>query len=84
MTEEATSAVIHDVLTTTFMVPPEEISPEAHLEQLELDSLALAEFALILGERLGVRLDETRAVRTTTLREITTYADTLRSQVAAS
>ncbi|KOU00080.1 MULTISPECIES: acyl carrier protein [Streptomyces] len=72
--------VIRSVLTTTFRIPDDEISPERTLEQLELDSLALAEFALILQERLEVRVDEEHATRATTLAQVTEHLDTLRAQ----
>ncbi|MFF7690221.1 acyl carrier protein [Streptomyces syringium] len=47
-------AVVLDVLTHTFGVPTTEVSPHRELGTLELDSLARAELALILKERLGV------------------------------
>ncbi|MBU6533028.1 acyl carrier protein [Streptomyces mayonensis] len=75
-----TYAVIRSVLTTTFKIPDDEISPERTLEQLELDSLALAEFALILQERLEVRIDEEHATRATTLAQVTEHLDILRAQ----
>ncbi|EST20303.1 acyl carrier protein [Streptomyces roseochromogenus] len=70
---------IRSVLTGSFLVPEAEIGPEVTLEQLELDSLALAEFALILDERLGVKIDSEHATRTTTLAEVTEYVGTLRT-----
>ncbi|MFC8571613.1 acyl carrier protein [Streptomyces sp. NPDC057245] len=75
-----TYAVMRSVLTTTFKIPDDEISPERTLEQLELDSLALAEFALILQERLEVRIDEEHATRATTLAQVTEHLDILRAQ----
>ncbi|GHI94683.1 acyl carrier protein [Streptomyces olivaceus] len=76
--------VIRSVLTTTFQIPDAEIGPERTLEQLELDSLALAEFALILQERLEVRVDEEHATRTTTLAQVTEHLDALRAQSVAT
>ncbi|MCC3777705.1 acyl carrier protein [Streptomyces sp. UNOB3_S3] len=73
-----TYAVIHSILTTTFRVPDHEVGPQATLEQLQLDSLALAEFALILEERIGVKLDSAHATRLTTLAEVTEHLDALR------
>ncbi|MER6380507.1 acyl carrier protein [Streptomyces sp. NPDC001118] len=74
-----TYATIRSVLTGSFLVPETELGPGVTLEQLELDSLALAEFALILDERLGVRIDSERATRTATLAEVTEYVETLRT-----
>ncbi|GGP45213.1 phosphopantetheine-binding protein [Streptomyces sp. L500] len=73
-----TYAVIHSILTTTFRVPDHEIGPQVTLEQLQLDSLALAELALLLEERIGVKLDSEHATRFTTLAEITDHLDALR------
>lgn len=70
---------IRSVLTRSFLVPETELGPDVTLEQLELDSLALAEFALILDERLGVRINSEHAARTTTLAQVTEYVDTLRA-----
>jgi acyl carrier protein len=79
-----TYAAIRSALSDIFRVPQEEITPEITLEELQLDSLALAEFALILEERLGVKIDPQHAVRTTNIAEITHYIDTLRTTAAAT
>ncbi|GHE15380.1 phosphopantetheine-binding protein [Streptomyces alanosinicus] len=71
-------------LTTTFRIPEHELSPEATLEQLELDSLALAELVLVLEERLGVKADSGRATRTTTLAEVAAHLDELRTAGTAA
>ncbi|MFF4507478.1 acyl carrier protein [Streptomyces sp. NPDC001401] len=71
-------------LTTTFRIPEDELSPDVTLEQLELDSLALAEFVLVLEERLGVRADSGAAARSTTLAEVTAYLDDLRAAGATA
>ncbi|MEU7644908.1 MMPL family transporter [Streptomyces huasconensis] len=75
--------VMRAVLTSAFRVPEDEVVPDATLEQLDLDSLALAEFALILEERLGVKIDSEHAVRSTTLAEVATHLDELRSAAVA-
>ncbi|MER8042184.1 acyl carrier protein [Streptomyces sp. NPDC094032] len=41
-----------------FNIPADMITPEATLTDLEMDSLALAEFALILEDRLGVKIGD--------------------------
>jgi RND superfamily putative drug exporter len=75
--------VIRTALTSGFRVPEDEVVPGATLEELELDSLALAEFALILEERLGVKIDSEHAVRTTTLADIARHLDELRPATVA-
>ncbi|NEE60931.1 acyl carrier protein, partial [Streptomyces sp. SID8455] len=39
---------ITEVLTETFKVPAVEILPESTMDSLEMDSLAVAEFAVII------------------------------------
>jgi acyl carrier protein len=70
---------VRSVLTQTFRVPEEEIEPGLTLGQLDLDSLALAELALVLHERLGVRIDGEYASRETTLAALTTHVASLRA-----
>lgn len=62
--------VLRTTLTTAFEVPDDLITADATLEDLELDSLALAEFGLILQERLGVKVDGEQVTKSTTLADI--------------
>lgn len=48
-------ATIHHILAEEFEVPAETIRPQATLESLGLESLALAEFAFVLQDRLGMK-----------------------------
>ncbi|MFJ2110815.1 MULTISPECIES: acyl carrier protein [unclassified Streptomyces] len=66
---------ITEVLAGTFKVPAEEIVPEATMDSLEMDSLAVAEFAVIIKETLGVDADSDRLLKGATLAEITAYLD---------
>ncbi|WP_327667687.1 MULTISPECIES: acyl carrier protein [unclassified Streptomyces] len=74
-----TYGVVCAALTSTFRIPEDELTPDVTLEQLELDSLALAEFVLVLEENLGVKAEGERANRSTTLAEVTAYLDELRA-----
>ncbi|MFG2370166.1 phosphopantetheine-binding protein [Streptomyces sp. NPDC048504] len=58
------------VLTEKFEVSAESIRPEATLESLDLDSLALAELALALQEQLGVPVAEEEAAKNSTVGEL--------------
>ncbi|MFE5140432.1 acyl carrier protein [Streptomyces fagopyri] len=58
------------VLTEKFEVSPERIRPEATLESLDLDSLALAELGLVLQEQLGVRVEEDATAKRSTVGEL--------------
>ncbi|MBK3578382.1 acyl carrier protein [Streptomyces sp. MBT65] len=58
------------VLTEKFEVSADSIRPEATLESLDLDSLALAELALALQETLGVPVAEEEAAKHSTVGEL--------------
>ncbi|MER5257136.1 MULTISPECIES: phosphopantetheine-binding protein [unclassified Streptomyces] len=62
---------VHSVLTAKFEVPQDLIRPEATLESLDLDSLALAELALALQEELAVEVQEHEATKSTTIAGLT-------------
>ncbi|MEK0100478.1 phosphopantetheine-binding protein [Streptomyces sp. A475] len=64
-------AAVATVLMEKFEVSADSIRPDASLASLDLDSLALAELALTLQERLGVRVDESEATQRTTVAELT-------------
>ncbi|MEV0490059.1 acyl carrier protein [Streptomyces atratus] len=66
---------ITDVLTNTFKVPAAEILPGSTMDSLEMDSLAVAEFAVIIKETLGVEADSDKLYRDATLADITTFID---------
>ncbi|MGP3969307.1 acyl carrier protein [Streptomyces sp. 6N223] len=53
-THEAVVAALADVLG----VSEEDITPETPLERLEMDSLAVAEFATVLAQKYGINLAE--------------------------
>ncbi|MEU2655967.1 acyl carrier protein [Streptomyces sp. NPDC007325] len=64
------------VLIDVFDVPADSIRPDATLEELELDSLAIAELAFAIDDEFGVRLHPGDATKRSTLAEI---ADLLRA-----
>ncbi len=66
---------ITEVLTGTFKVPAAEILPESTMDSLEMDSLAVAEFAVIIKETLGVSADSEKLYKDATLADITAYID---------
>ncbi|MEU8972909.1 acyl carrier protein [Streptomyces monashensis] len=76
--------VIRSVLTAVFRVPEDEIHPQATLDQLALDSLALAELVLVLHERFGVKIDKDHAARGTTVAEVVDRIDALRTGAVTS
>ncbi|MFE0186440.1 acyl carrier protein [Streptomyces sp. NPDC058989] len=68
------------VLTETFGVEPDALRPSATFEELDLDSLALLEFALVMGERLGVSGADADLRPAMTLREASAFVESLRPQ----
>ena len=75
---------LHSALTAKFEVPESEIVPDASLESLGLDSLSLAELALILQEELDVKVEEHEAARGTTVGELTRTLTAKRAASAAA
>ncbi|MFJ5030478.1 acyl carrier protein [Streptomyces sp. NPDC088560] len=68
------------ILTSTFRIPEDEIQPQATLEELGLDSLALADLWLVIHERFGVTVTGEHAARSTTITEIVDRLDILRAE----
>ncbi|WP_034091896.1 acyl carrier protein [Streptacidiphilus albus] len=62
---------LHAALTAKFEVPASAIVPDATLESLGLDSLSLAELALVLQEDLGLMVEEYETTGGTTVGELT-------------
>ncbi|MFD4737611.1 acyl carrier protein [Streptomyces sp. NPDC058412] len=62
--------VVAEILTGKFQVPAEQVTPDATLGQLELDSLALVEFDLTLQDRIGVQFGSNAVTAGTTLAEV--------------
>ncbi|MFD8542281.1 acyl carrier protein [Streptomyces sp. NPDC059649] len=73
-----TYAVICTALHETFGIDTDELRPDATFEELDVDSLALLEFALVMGERLGVTR-ETELRPGMTLAEAAALVDTASS-----
>ncbi|MBT2898607.1 MULTISPECIES: acyl carrier protein [unclassified Streptomyces] len=74
---------ITEVLTATFKVPAAEILPESTMDSLEMDSLAVAEFAVVIKETLGVDADSEKLYKDATLADISAYIDASVGSAAA-
>jgi acyl carrier protein len=61
---------VSTVLVDTFRVPPEQLTPATTLTELDLDSLDLVEFAMVVEEQLGVKITDTEAEGLGTLAEV--------------
>ncbi|WP_371478897.1 phosphopantetheine-binding protein [Kitasatospora sp. NBC_00315] len=69
-------------LVSDFGIDPVLISPQATLTELELDSLSLAELAVILQEQTGIRLEDVNAG--TSLEDIARQIDAARADATAA
>ncbi|MER8088122.1 acyl carrier protein [Streptomyces sp. NPDC056178] len=49
---------ITEVLVSRFGVEPEEVTEDTTMRDLDLDSLALVEFALVAGGEFGIQIDD--------------------------
>ncbi|MFE9828871.1 acyl carrier protein [Streptomyces halstedii] len=70
---------LRTVLTGSFRVPEDAVHPEATLEQLGLESLALTELVLILHERFAVKISSKYAAPVRTVAEVADHLDALRA-----
>lgn len=71
--------MLTDTITGVFGISDDELSPQTTFEQLEFDSLALVELAVVVEQRHGIVVDD-MSVKTT-LEEITGLVEL---QIAAS
>ncbi|MFF2324524.1 MULTISPECIES: acyl carrier protein [unclassified Streptomyces] len=67
---------ITEVLIHTFKVPAAEIHPDSTMDSLEMDSLAVAEFAVLIRETTGGDGDFDKLPKGATLADITRFIDT--------
>ncbi|MER6101547.1 acyl carrier protein [Streptomyces sp. NPDC001832] len=66
---------ITEVLTRTFKVPVAEIRPDSTMDSLEMDSLAVAEFAVLIRETMGGDGDFDKLPKDASLADITRFID---------
>ncbi|WP_217236451.1 acyl carrier protein [Streptomyces sp. AC555_RSS877] len=64
------------MLVDDLNMDPAELRPDASLEEAGLDSLALAELAELLSQRLGVQLSDDALKKTTTVEALGLLVDT--------
>ncbi|GAA3030977.1 acyl carrier protein [Actinokineospora globicatena] len=61
---------VRAVLVASFGVAAEEVGPGVTLAELDVDSLALVEFALIAEKEFGVAIDEEEITKDFTLEDV--------------
>jgi acyl carrier protein len=72
---------IASVLTEQFNVAPERVTPDATLDSLGLDSLALMEFVFAIEDKFSVRIPEERLDPRQSGVTLTDLAEMLREQL---
>lgn len=60
---------INALLVSRFAVPEADLSPDATFADLDLDSLALVEFALVAEKEFGVRIADDEVSPDATVRD---------------
>ncbi|WP_116246353.1 acyl carrier protein [Nocardiopsis sp. FIRDI 009] len=70
-----TQDLFFDIFSTTAGIPLEELTPDATLESLEVDSLLLIELTVAVQKRVGVVIEEADLAPEATLGEIVTLLD---------
>ncbi|MFJ9713839.1 acyl carrier protein [Streptomyces sp. NPDC101234] len=79
-------STLSNALTSSFNVPEDEITPQATLQDLQLDSLAQAELLVILQQDFGIQVDISggHVTRKSTLGELAAALDELRAAGAGA
>jgi len=72
---------IASVLTEQFNVAPERVTPDATLDSLGLDSLALMEFVFAIEDKFSVRIPEERLDPRQSGVTLTDLAEMIREQL---
>lgn len=62
-------ATVERILVDTFGVPADDVTPDATIESLELDSLDLVELTLLIEEETGVVIEDEEVEDITTVRD---------------
>ncbi|MFT2015357.1 acyl carrier protein [Streptomyces sp. 796.1] len=67
--------IITEILSEQFHVDRSALRPQTTIDELELDSLALLEFSLVLGEKTGLRMSDEHVTQEVTLGQIAEWID---------
>ena len=66
---------LREILIRDYRIPPERLTPETPLPEIDIDSLAAMELVFSLEERYGVTVGATDPAAFATLGEIAAYID---------
>lgn len=60
---------VETILTDTFRVPEDEVSPDATFESMQLDSLDLVELTMVIEEEIDLRIEDDELEGVETVRD---------------
>jgi acyl carrier protein len=80
----STLGILIDILVRDYCVPREQISPEATLTTLGLDSLSLLELMFKIEDRYGVKIKDDTPTDLVTVDDVIRYIDGLIARNAPS
>ncbi|MFB6710685.1 MULTISPECIES: acyl carrier protein [unclassified Streptomyces] len=66
---------ITEVLVSRFGVEPEEVTEDTTMRDLDLDSLALVEFALVAGGEFGIQIDDEEVGAESSVKDLIALVD---------
>lgn len=72
---------LRQIMATKFQLDPAEITPEATLKDLELDSLDIVELGLVMTKELGVSLSDDELLEAQSLNAIVELAQARSARV---
>ncbi|MCX2923443.1 MULTISPECIES: acyl carrier protein [Streptomyces] len=61
---------LKEMLVSKLKVAPEQVTPEATREDVELDSLAIVELSLLLEKELGLQISDDELLEAATIRDM--------------
>ncbi|MFE7815700.1 acyl carrier protein [Streptomyces sp. NPDC057433] len=61
---------LKEMLVSKLKVAPEQVTPEATREDVELDSLAVVELSLLLEKELGLQISDDELLEAATIRDM--------------
>ncbi|MFE0043482.1 acyl carrier protein [Streptomyces albireticuli] len=66
---------IKEILVDKLKVTPEQVTPDATWEDIELDSLAMVELSLMLEQEFGLEIGDDELLRSPTISDMLTLLE---------
>lgn len=74
---------LKQILVSKLKVPESQVTLDATQEDLELDSLAMVELAIIVDKQLGIKVTDDELIAATTISDIVELLEQRRSSAPA-